>query len=863
MNRAEFRLPGPGDLSGPPPSTGAALGFALLAATIGALGLSGWAFEFDFLRRDLAEFSTINPATAVALMLAGTSIALAALGRRRPAAALGLLVAMLGAMKLADLVFGVLPVDRLLFRDLLDTAIVPHPSHMAPNTAAALLMTGAGLVLVNAGWRHAKTVAQLLALWAGLMALFAIIGYTSGLVYFRKLDGYLPMAVATALGVAATALGILALTRQVGLALVARDDGPAGAMLRTTFPLILAIPLAVGVLRLWGEQKGFYSAQAGIALQIMSSVAVTSTLLMVSMIALHRSDLVRRERERQLGDSERFNRLVASANPDCIALLDADYGILFGNEALVRTLGYSQLADLVGQTFGHRLDSVSRIDCEAALRAARVGGSGRFSICAPHPETGEARWLDTMISKLPPDPDEPFRYLVISRDISEKREIEDQVRWKASHDDLTQLPNRAQFQAHLERHVRQVGQEGFALFVLDLDNFKMVNDTLGHDAGDRLLKTVAERIGKAVRHGDIVARLAGDEFAVIARNVRTEPGAVALAERIFDSLREPWLYHGRLSECRVSIGASLAPRHGDDAEELFKHADIALYEAKSRGKGQIAVFRPNMKAALERRNRQISLARHALNSNLVVPYYQPKVELASGRVAGFEALLRWRHPTQGMQMPATILAAFEDLELASEITERMTDRVLRDMRGWRNRGVPFGHVAINVTAADLRQDDFAARLLAKLADHGLPSECLQVEITETVFLGRGAEYVERALRALHDAGIGVALDDFGTGYASLSHLKQFPVDVVKIDRSFLHDFALDPQNQAIINTVISLGHSLDIGIVAEGIETREQERHLLARGCTYGQGYLYGKAMAAVRVPRLLTAGARELSRAA
>ncbi|MBW8752871.1 MAG: EAL domain-containing protein, partial [Sphingomonadales bacterium] len=491
---------------------------------------------------------------------------------------------------------------------------------------------------------------------------------------------------------------------------------------------------------------------------------------------------------------------------------------------------------------------------DAALEAARSGGVGRFTVCYPDRDGNEVRWFDTIISKLPADHDWPFRYLAISRDISEKREIEDQVRWKAAHDDLTHLPNRAQFQMHLDRHVRLIGQEGFALLVLDIDNFKTVNDTLGHDAGDQLLRTVAERIARSVREGDIVARLAGDEFAVIAREIRTEPGVTAVAERIFESLREPWLYHGRLGECRVSIGAALAPRHGDSAEELFKHADIALYDAKSRGKGQIAVFRPSMKSAVEKRSRQISLARHALSRDFVIPYYQPKVELTSGRVAGFEALLRWRHPTQGVQMPVTIQAAFEDLELAGEITERMLNHVLLDMRRWLDRGLPFGHVAINVTAADLRQEDFSDRLLERLEHHALPHHCLQVEITETVFMGRGAEYVERALRQLHDAGIRVALDDFGTGYASLSHLKQFPVDIVKIDRSFLHDFALDPQNQAIINTVISLGHSLDIDIVAEGIETAEQERHLLLRGCTYGQGYLYGKAVPALRVPRLLTA---------
>jgi diguanylate cyclase (GGDEF)-like protein/PAS domain S-box-containing protein len=661
------------------------------------------------------------------------------------------------------------------------------------------------------------------------------------------------MAITTAFGVLLSGCGILGLTRDAGLVLVLRDRGPAGLMFRVTLPLLVILPVIVGTLRILGEQEGYFSAQAGLAIQIMSNVIITTTLLMVSALALYRSDLTRRDGELALRNSEQFNRLVAAANPDCISLLDEDSTILFANDALLRVHGL-ELSDMVGKPYGYRLDAAAQIERDTALEAARSGGVGRFTVCYPVPGGGEARWYDTIVSKLPADHDWPFRYLAISRDISEKREIEDQVRWKASHDDLTHLPNRAQFQLHLDRHVRQLGEEGFALFVLDIDNFKTVNDTLGHDAGDRLLKTVAERLAAAVRQGDTVARLAGDEFAVIARDTRNEPGAIAIAERIFESLREPWLYQGRLGECRVSIGASLAPRHGDTAEELFKHADIALYDAKSRGKGQIAVFRPSMKSAVEKRNRQISLARHALSRDFVIPYYQPKVELSSGRVAGFEALLRWRHPTQGVQMPGTIQAAFEDLELASEITERMLSHVLLDMRRWLDRGLPFGHVAINVTAADLKQDDFADRLLESLRTHGLPHDCMQVEITETVFMGRGAEYVERALRLLHDSGIRVALDDFGTGYASLSHLKQFPVDTVKIDRSFLHDFALDPQNQAIINTVISLGHSLDIEIVAEGIETPEQERHLLARGCTYGQGYLYGKAVPALRVPRLLIA---------
>jgi diguanylate cyclase (GGDEF)-like protein len=861
MDRAESRLSWLRD-KGRDPGLAAGLVCGTMAILLGALGISGWMFDLDILHGSFLELTTINPAAAISLMLAGASIALAAAGRAHGAVLAALLVAVIGAAKVADITFGGFPVDRLLFTQLLDSDLVPRPSRMAPNTAAAFVLAGLALALLHVPRRRARLVAQLFAMWMMLTASFVLVGYAFDLLWFRKVGAYLPMAELTALGLLAVGGGIMALTREVGLVLILRDRGPSGTMFRVTLPLFITMPLAFAVVRILGERRGYFSAEAGIALQIFANLAVTSTLLMMSALAVYRSDLARRDREMALRDSERFNRLVAAANPDCISLLNEDGILLFANEALALAHGLSDVSELVGLPYGERLDLAAKDERDVALATARSGGTGRFTLCFPDP-TGDPRWFDTIISKLPPDQDSPFCYIAISRDISQKREIEDQVRWKASHDDLTQLPNRAQFQAHLERHVRLADREGFALLALDIDNFKMVNDTLGHDAGDVLLKSAAARIAAAVREGDIVARLAGDEFAVIARGIRTEAGAMAVADRIFASLREPWTYQGRFGECRVSIGASLAPRHGDTAEALFKHADIALYEAKARGKGRIAVFRPSMKSAVEKRSRQVSLARRALSRDFIVPYYQPKVELASGRIAGFEALLRWRHPTQGVQMPGTIQAAFEDLELAGAITERMLGNVLLDMRRWLDRGVPFGHVAINVTAADLRRDEFAERLLGHLAAQGLPIDCLQVEITETVFLGRGTEYVERALRTLHDAGVRVALDDFGTGYASLSHLKQFPVDIVKIDRSFLHDFALDPQNQAIINTVISLGHSLGIEIVAEGIETVEQERHLLTRRCTYGQGYLYGKAVPALRVPRLVTTASREWRRAA
>ena len=627
-------------------------------------------------------------------------------------------------------------------------------------------------------------------------------------------------------------------------------------------PLIVAIAVLSGAFRLWGEEQGYYGEQAGIALQVMSSVVVTSVVLVTTALALYRSDQARKEREGELKRSDQFNRLIASANPDCVSLIGDDNVVLFANEALIESHGMNGESELVGQPCGHHLDALRRTVIDAALQKARTIGTARFTLSFPQ-ANGEVFWFDTLISRLPVDHETPYCLLSVSRDITEKKKIEDQVQWQALHDHLTGLPNRAHFQAQLEERIAAQGEDCFAVLMVDIDDFKLVNDTLGHDAGDTLLSTIAQRIASALRDKDFVARLAGDEFAVILNEVRSETGVTAVAQRIFDNLREPWMHDGRLADCRVSIGASIARTHSVDATELLKNADIALYAAKARGKGQLAVFQSGMKATVEKRSKQLALARQALRSDLIVPYYQPKIDLAKGNVSGFEALLRWRHARGGIQLPSTIQAAFEDMELGGEITECMLSRVLWDVSHWLDQGLDFGHVAINLTAADLRQADFATRLLTRLDTQSIPHNCLQVEVTETVFLGRSAGYVERTLQTLHDTGIKVALDDFGTGYASLSHLKQFPVDIVKIDRSFLQDLGQNPQSQAIIATVVGLGHSLNIEVVAEGIETEEQLRYLVTGGCTFGQGHLFGKAMPASRVPGLVRFPHREVRRAA
>jgi diguanylate cyclase (GGDEF)-like protein len=496
--------------------------------------------------------------------------------------------------------------------------------------------------------------------------------------------------------------------------------------------------------------------------------------------------------------------------------------------------------------------NIQRSALETCAAAAASGGPQHFTAETLSPG-GPRSWWDVIVTPLSATR-QPERLLVISRDISHQKIAEDQARWSAKHDSLTELPNRVLLQQELDL-LTAARDADFAVLILDVDEFKNVNDTLGHDAGDALLCTFAERLRAVARPDDLVARLGGDEFGIILKGVRDEAEIRAVADRLFASLGEPCVYQGKIIDFHASIGASLFPRDGATKAELLKNADIALYAAKSSGRKNLKIFDSSMRFDGERQHLMIAAGRKALRENAILPYYQPKVELASGRIAGFEALLRWRDPGKGIQSPQTIMAAFDDLTLAAEISDRMIDCVIADVGDWLAKGLQFHHVAFNAGAAELRAVDFAERLLERLERAAIPTSCIQMEVTETVILGRGAEYLERTLRTLSEAGIRIALDDFGTGYASLSHLKDFPVDLLKIDRSFVRNLQANAEDAAIVDAVVGLGRSLRIDVIAEGIETRAQHDRLIGLGCRYGQGFLYSRPVAAARVAGLCAHG--------
>lgn len=544
-----------------------------------------------------------------------------------------------------------------------------------------------------------------------------------------------------------------------------------------------------------------------------------------------------------LRESESLNRGIIEASPDCVWLLDRGGEVLFVNKATVRSTGVSSAADLIGQRWGSRLPEVNRSRAEVAISQAQSGKVARLVLRSGR---NADRWMDVVVAPVCDDAGSPVKLVVISRDVTEQKLAEENAQWAANHDPLTHLPNRFLLQHRLDREIERAKESGggFALMMLDVDHLKRVNDGLGHDAGDALLVEFATRVKSAVREEDTVARLGGDEFAVILWGVRTEAEVEAAANAITTKLAQPFAYQGRMLDCHASIGVSLFPRQGADRLKLMKNADVALYVAKSSGRGGLKMFEPVMRQEMQTRSSMLSITKDALKNDWILPHYQPKVDLLSGATAGYEALLRWRHPRKGVQLPSTIAAAFEDPGVAAEISDRMIAKVIDDVQRWLDQGVSFKHVAINAAAAEFRRGGFAETVLERLAAASVPTSAVQLEVTEAVFLGRGAECVERALKTLSQEGVRIALDDFGTGYASLSHLKQFPVDIIKIDQSFVRDLGGGGGAEAIIRAVINLGESLDIEVVAEGIESASQHDFLVNAGCRYGQGFLYGRATA-------------------
>ncbi|RYC28873.1 EAL domain-containing protein [Lichenibacterium minor] len=487
------------------------------------------------------------------------------------------------------------------------------------------------------------------------------------------------------------------------------------------------------------------------------------------------------------------------------------------------------------------------------LLTEEVHGGLRVSTFRLRSDTGEVRWVEDRERLIFDGEGRPARRIGTMQDVTDRKRVEHEL-WLAAHADaLTGLANRTLFQARVEEAVTRADRHRVeaCVLIVDIDRFKEINDTMGHDAGDAVLLAIADRLRRCCPADATVARLGGDEFGVVMSSERDIAAPDVVGEDILSALRRPVMHGGREIECSGSVGWSAYPRHDGDAKALLKNSDVALYAAKKAGRNRVASFDAGMRDDFERRVTVLRSAKDALARDAVLPFYQPKVSLRTGRVVGFEALLRWRDPS-GLRSPADLWEAFADPDLACRLGSRMLRCVVEDMRGWTERGVPFGHVALNAGAPELHRHGFADGVLQALAGAGLGTNCLEIEVTEGVLLDDATTAVTKALKHLDDAGVAIALDDFGTGYASLSHLRRFPVSWLKIDRSFVSNMETDNDSRAIIRAVIGLAHSLGLKAVAEGVETPSQMDFLADIGCDLAQGYLLAKPMASATLSTFL-----------
>jgi diguanylate cyclase (GGDEF)-like protein len=407
----------------------------------------------------------------------------------------------------------------------------------------------------------------------------------------------------------------------------------------------------------------------------------------------------------------------------------------------------------------------------------------------------------------------------------------------AMHDMLTGLPNRVQFHLHLERELADTSRgQPIAILFLDLDRFKTVNDTLGHHRGDELLAAVAGRLKASVRASDLVARLGGDEFAIIQTNVEQPANATALARRLIDAVAAPYELAGRQAVVGASIGIALAPGDGMTGDDLLRNADLAMYRAKTHGRGAFCFFEPAMDAELqENRRLELDLRRAVADGQLRV-FYQPLIEVASGRVAGCEALVRWQHPTRGLVLPGQFVPLAEEVGLIIPIGEWVLEQACRDAAGWPEDV----RIAVNVSVAQFRSPALFDAVDGALRRSGLAADRLSLEITESLLLS-DAQAALAMLSSLRRLGVGISMDDFGTGYSSLNYLRSFPFDKIKIDQSFVRDLETSESSNAIIRAIVHLGCALGIPVTAEGVETEQQFARVKAEGCAEAQGYLFGR----------------------
>jgi diguanylate cyclase (GGDEF)-like protein/PAS domain S-box-containing protein len=839
---------------------------ALSVGGIGLVVLLGWLTGSRALTSLGLHTETMKVNTSLAMLAAAVCLlALTRPGRRaqQVASLAALLVLLDGLAVLAEYVLGVdLGIDQALFAD---HSSMLNPGRMAPNTALALTLFGFAALLsrrrVGRVWPRNPLGVAVFAI-----GLVALIGDLIGASALSGVGTAARMSVPAALGCALVGSGLLAGGPVRGSMRLLVSSGPGGQLARRLLPAAVIVPSVLGVLSRVGETLGLYGSQVGLLLIVLVMVGAVATFAWVLARELDRKAVVRQVSLRDLRESEmRFRATFENATVG-MALEDGDGRVIDANQALCDMLGYTK-DRLVGMAFPELThpDDVTR-DLEH-MHGMLSGGIDNYH--------AEKRYLHadghvvlaiSSVSRARVAAGDPLRFIVQMQDITARKRSEERFAYLAYHDELTDLPNRAMFGHHLDLALARAQRHdaGLAVAYVDIDRFKVVNDSLGHTAGDAALREIAARLRRAVRAEDLVARDSGDEFLVLIADLKRpverlpsagwldlSPEVSMVMRQLHDALREPFVIGGQDFRLDASIGVSVFPDDAESAEELIRHADVAMSDGKQAGPGLSRLYSP----AGSDPGGELTLTsrlRLAIERGELVLHFQPIVKLAPGlesldaghyrlgdHTSMVEALVRWEDPDRGLIAPGAFIPLAEQSGLIEPIGDWVIEEVSRQACRWRKLGLDVT-IAFNLSPRQMRRPTIMRRVLDKIIAQGANPEHLVVELTETVAVESPA-HTQLQFREARASGLRSAVDDFGSGYSSLGRLLEIHPDFIKIDRSLTEGIPTNAGANAIVEGAIRMSLGLGATPILEGIETEEQWRFAVARGCILGQGFILGR----------------------
>ena len=613
-------------------------------------------------------------------------------------------------------------------------------------------------------------------------------------------------------------------------------DRLGSVRLLNKFPIVvLATTTVSAVLADWREQIRFLIIAAGLSVLVIAG--------MLFLVVRKLSQQHRLSQQRLTQEKLRLDTAVNNMTQGLL-LFDSSQRLVISNQRYIEMYGLSAAVVKPGCSFreliAHRKIAGSLVgdDKEFYARVLRSVGLKNSMVI----ETPDGRSIQVV--------NEPLAdggWVATHEDITERRRAEERITHLAHYDALTDLPNRALFHERLKQELARIAPDRqLAVLYIDIDEFKSVNDTLGHLIGDELLKSVAVSLGRCVKATDFVARLGGDEFAIVQTAIETSTDVTELVTRVFDAIREPYECLGHQVTTDASIGIALAPQHATDLDQILKNADLAMYAAKTAGRRTYRFFEPKMDAQVKARRVLEMDLRQAITDGALEVYYQPSVSLGDDRITGCEALLRWHNSERGMISPAEFIPIAEDTGLINQLGEWVLTTACAEAATWPDDI----KLAVNVSPVQFKSGTLALKIVAALAASGLPANRLELEITEAVLI-RDDEAALAILHQLRAIGVRIALDDFGTGYSSLSYLQRFPFDKIKIDRCFVNDIAEPNGSSWIVRAVVNIAAERDMTTTAEGVETLQQRQLLRALGCSEMQGYLFSPAKPAAEIRQL------------